>query len=194
MILSDKGFGFINLKDMPSGEYSFGNLKYTNTSWAATKDYKHMAKNHCGAVFVTNLVLYFASIGYSNLIVDKSKDNTFAAVHRIVGNGPVITVARKAKEYFYERGYTLEYSRVVSLEDIKEAISDNQPLGVLLTNGIFSWHWIMVVGWRQYKSIGDSEENYLRIVDSWNQTADRFFKVGSDSILWSTTKYRLSPL
>lgn len=193
MILT-KDFGFIDLSNMPTEEFNHDNLEYKNIDWARTKDYNHLAKNHCGAVFVTNLALYFASKGYGDLLIDNNKDDTFEGVHRIVGNGPALTVAKKGKEYFYERGYSLEFSRLRSFEDIKDAISKGYPLGVLLTNGIFSWHWIMALGWRQYKAGSSSQENYMRIVDSWNNTADRFYKISTGSRLWSTTKYWINPL
>ena len=176
--------------DIPSGNYSSGKLAYDKIEWAVTKDYKDIAKNHCGAVLVTNLALYFSAKAYNNLLVNNSKYDTFAAVHRVIGNGPVINLARGAKKYFNDRGYTLEYEKVKSYEDIKDAIEKNQPLGLLLSNGIFNWHWIMVVGWRQ----DNSQENYLRIVDSWNRTDERFYKVGSGSRLWLSKKYWIKPL
>lgn len=189
-----ESFGFINLSKMAAGDYEFADISYDKIEWAVTKDYNDMAKNHCGAVSVTNLALYFASNGYSNLIIDNNKEKTFAAAHKIVGNGPKIFIARKAKRYFRQRGYLLEYEKVKSFEAIKDAISMNQPMAVLLSNGFFSWHWILVVGYRQYKNDANCKENYMRIVDSWNSNPDRFYKVNSGSRLWSTTKYWIKPL
>lgn len=186
----EQGFGFIDLMDIPPGDYSSGKLAYDKIDWAVTKDYIDKAKNHCGAVLVTNLALYFSAKGYNNLLVNNSKDDTFVAVHRIVGNGPIISLTKKARKFFNERAYALEYEGVKSYKDMKDAIDKGQPLGLLLSSGIFNWHWIMVVGWKE----DTSQRSYLRIVDSWNRTDERFYKVDSGSRLWLARKYWIEPL
>lgn len=190
----DEGYGFMDLNEMPLGNYSSDNIKYDDISWATTGEYVDMAKNHCGAVLVTNLALFFASNGFSDVIIDDSKDKTFEAVHKIVGNGPIINVAKKAKQYFYERGYSLEHKNLEGFEDIKDAIANNHPLGVLLSSGFFSWHWIMVIGWTQHNSEEKFIENYLRIIDSFYDTADRYYQINFGSRWWSTREYWIRPL
>ncbi|MBF7097556.1 hypothetical protein [Alkalibacter mobilis] len=180
-----KKYNILNLSGMPTGVYSSNCIINKNIDWAITRKFKDFAKNHCGAVLVTNLAIYFSSSGYKNLIVDDSVSNTFNFVHKIVGNGPVIKLSSKARTYFAERGCDLHYKRVNSYEKIKEAVNRGNPLGLLLSNGFTNWHWVMVVGWREYET-GD---NYLNIVDGWNNSINRFYKINSRSIWWMATEY-----
>lgn len=180
-------FGFININNMPGGSYKYSDLPFEGIDWATTGPYSDIARDHCGAVFVTNLAIYFANRGFDNLLIDNDRYKTFREIHKIIGNGPVAVVACKARKYFSSRGYSLKYRKVCSFNGIQASILNNRPLGILLTNNIASWHWVMAIGWRRY----DSEGKYLRIVDGWNNTSDRFYKINSNSILWSATEYWL---
>lgn len=179
------GYGFIDLGNMPSGSYSSDTItKASTTDWATTGEFSEIAKNHCAATAVTNFALYFANRGHSNLKID-TVYKTFEAVHKIVGNGPVMTIADEAKDYFSDRGYTLKTSSVGTFSGIITAVTNERPSGILLANGIVDWHWVICVGYRAYSS-GD---NYMRIVDGWNDTIDRFYLIHSGSMWWSATEY-----
>ncbi|MBE5064029.1 hypothetical protein INF30_12270 [Lachnospiraceae bacterium DSM 108991] len=180
----DGDYGFINWSDMPSGSYTSDNIPYSGTSWVITGDFDDIASDHCGATAVTNLANYFANQGYSKL-KKSSNRNTFIAVHNIVGNGPVMTIADKAKKYFSNCGYTLQYSSVGTFTGIKDATKKDRPCGILLADGIVKWHWILSVGYRDYNSGGD----YIRIMDGWNRNVNRFYKPGSGSLWISATQY-----
>lgn len=180
----DGDYGFVNWGDMPSGGYSASTLPCSNVNWVVTSDFNDIATNHCGATAVTNLAMYFYSKGYSDLKKDTSRD-TFIAVHKIVGNGPVMTIADKAKTYFSNCGYTLNYKAVGTYAAMKTAIKNSRPCGVLLADGIVEWHWILSVGYREY-SAGDQ---YMRIMDGWNRTIDRFYKIHTGSLWISASEY-----
>ncbi|QQY79006.1 hypothetical protein EDD65_104172 [Keratinibaculum paraultunense] len=185
MARGDGDYGFINLKDMPSGSYTAKTiLSATSTDWTIMDSYNDIAKNHCGATTVTNLALYFAKRGNTNLKINTKRD-TFKAVHKIIGNGPSMTIASGAKQYFKDRGYTLNYKSVSNFNGIKSATTDNHPCGILLADGLFAWHWIISVGYREYNSGG----NYMRIMDNWFNTVDRYYKIGTGSLWWSATEY-----
>lgn len=179
------GYGFINLGNMPSGSYSSDTItKASTTDWATTGEFSEIAENHCAATAVTNFALYFANRGHSNLKID-TVYRTFEAVHKIVGNGPVMTIADEAKEYFSDHGYTLKTSSIGSFSGIITAVTNERPSGILLANGIVDWHWVICVGYRSY----DSGDNYMRIVDGWNDTINRFYLINSGSMWWSATEY-----
>lgn len=185
MTRGDGDYGFINLKDMPSSSYVPKTiLSAKTTDWAIMDDYDDIARNHCGATTVTNLALYFAKRGNTNLTINNKLD-TFKAVHNIVGNGPSMIIAPSAKQYFKDRGYTLNYSSVRDFDGIKSAADSDNPCGVLLADGLFSWHWIISVGYRQY----DSGGNYMQIMDNWYNTVDRYYRIGTGSLWWSATEY-----
>ena len=69
---------------------------------------------------------------------------------------------------------------------LKEAVRNDHHVGILLANGIVAWHWILGVGYRNYTS---SSDLYLRIVDGWNNNANRFYKPNSNSLWVSSTEY-----
>lgn len=186
--MSKKEYGFINQKDLPSGAYHEEELPLLEEiTWAKTSDYGDLAKNHCGAVFVTNLALYYSALGYGNLLGDNPKD-TFSTIHTIVGNGPKVFLAGNASSYFFQRGYDLEHSTFRSHEKTKEAICEGQPMGLLVSAGLFQWHWVMVVGFRQY----DSKKLYVKIVTGWDSKNTKYYKLGNNFSWWSATSYRTS--
>lgn len=185
-VCSDGDYGFIDWGDMPSGTYDWDMVaNAASTDWATTGEFSSIAKNHCGATAVTNFALYFANCGYSNLKINSSVYDTFVAVHKIVGNGPVMTIADEAKEYFTDRGYTLKTSSVGSFSGIQTAIGNDRPCGILLANAIVDWHWVICVGYRAYNSGG----SYMRVVDGWNDTTLKFYLCNSGSTWISATQY-----
>lgn len=189
VFLGDGDYGFIDWGDLPTSSFTWDMVPAAiSTDWATTGEFSSIAKNHCGATAVTNFALYFARIGYSNLKINSSVYDTFVAVHKIVGNGPVMTIADKAKTYFSSRGYNLKTSPVSDFSGIKTAIGNDRPCGILLANGIVDWHWIICVGYRDYGSDG----KYMRIVDGWNDTTYRFYRCNSGSIWISATQYWVS--
>lgn len=187
--MGDGDYGFYDLGSMPGGSYSSDLISYaSSTDWINTDDVSDIARDHCGATAVTNLALYFAKRGKTNLKIDDSKRSTFIEVHKIIGNGPVMMIAGGATQYFSNRGYTLNHSSIGSYSGVKTAIGNNRILGILLADGIVSWHWILGVGYRQYTS----GENYIRIMDGWHNTVDKYYKINSGSMWWSATQYWVS--
>ncbi|WP_024854187.1 hypothetical protein [Mediterraneibacter gnavus] len=183
--LGDGDYGFIDWNDMPSGSYNFDYLPVSNIDWITTGETSNFAKDHCGAVAVTNLAFYFE---HTNQIrFDGTRLGKFIWVHQFVGNGPKMTIAPEAKDFFYDIGYDLKYNTFGSISQYKTAIDKNRPCGILLAEGIVNWHWILGVGWREYSS----GNFYMRIVDGWDGTANRFYKPYSDSLWISATEYWL---
>lgn len=183
-------YGFLASSALQSGKYVSDTIRSAGTvDWAITGDYNDIASDHCGATAVTNLALYFAKNGKTNLKL-KTKRDTFIAVHKFVGNGPKTTIADEAKKYFSDRGYTLNYNtETAKKQNIKTATTNERPCGILLTNKINDWHWVISVGWREYTSSGDF---YVRIVNGWDNTIDRYYKPNSGSQWWTVTSYWVS--
>ena len=77
------------------------------------------------------------------------------------------------------------HNKLRTFEEIKNAINKKHPVGLLLMKNLFDWHWIMVVGYREYKS----GQEYLRIVDGWNNTYNRFYKINNGSYCIRKTEY-----
>ncbi len=185
MAYEDRDYGFLEKWDLPDGNYEGKELKCSGVNWVVTGDFKDIAKNHCGAVAVTNLALYFAAKGAAGL-KRKNERETFSAVHNVVGNGPVLRITRKARQYFDFRGYELFKKTVRSFSGIKDAIDNDMPCLVLLAHGITHWHWVLAVGYREYP---DNKGRYLHIIDGWTRNQDKFYKPGSGSRMATAKKY-----
>lgn len=179
-------FGFFYSYDMPSGNYTSDMIMSAGTvDWVTTYDNNDIAHDHCGATTATNIALYFAKRGKTNLKINNKRD-TFIAVHSYVGNGPKTTIASDTAAYFLSRGYTLNYcTMLTNKQSIKNATTADRPCGILLMDGINSWHWVLGVGWREYTN----NDFYIRINDSWHNQTNRYYKPGNGSVWWSVTSY-----
>lgn len=186
-LFDDGDYGFIDWKDMPIGGHTSDTLAGLTTisNWALWNNYSNIANNHCGAVAVTNLALIFAAKGYSNLMVNQSVDDTFDAVHLIVGNGPKAMIAGDAKTYFSSKGYTLNYSNVNTWAKYSSAIKNEHPCCMLLENSLTSWHWVVCVGYREYTN----GANYYQIQNGWDNNIQTYYLGNSGSTLISITEY-----
>lgn len=193
-------YGFFDFADLPSTD---GYKRDFCVSWHSV-DWLDMSevssdkvKDHCGATAVTNLALYFAELGKQSLLIgsksegDEYRTKTFAKVHEIVGNGPKVTIANDAVEYFSNRGVTLKYKtdRNLFMSDhiqaYKNAIWASHPCGLLLEDGIDSWHWILGVGWREYENNG----MYFEVVNGWARNETKWYKPGNEATWISATEY-----
>lgn len=177
-------YGFIKSKNMLNGEYTHGHIDYIGTNWVTTGDLKY-GKNHCAATVGSNIALYYSNLGYRDLRKEKDEHGTFGELYKIIGNGPILFLRRKLKSYFKDRGYNLKYKTHRSFEKIKVAIKNNRPCAVLLSASPENWHWVMVIGFREYKT----GEKYLQILDSWNKNENNFYKMGQGGVFILATEY-----
>lgn len=190
----DRRYGFIDSRNMPSGAYNAGELPCEGIRWVVTSDFSDLAVNHCGAVAVTNLELYFARNGYWKLAdgeVSQGRENDedrrtlFCAIHKIVGNGPKITIAGGAKRCFAAKGYRLHARKVKNFAALRRAVEKGHPCAVLLMANLMEWHWALAVGWRSYISGGQ----YIRLMDGWNRDMDCFYQPGHGARWMAATEY-----
>lgn len=180
------GYGIIKYEDLPDFKYEDKKLDLSGIHWAEMRKFSDIAKNHCGPTFITNLAIYFESKGYTGLLIDGDVRKTFEHVHKMTGNGPVVMTARTAKKYFAQRGYKLKYSIVDSFEEIKEAIDQGKPLSLLVMEHLFSWHWVMGVGY-----LDSDKYDFVRIINAWEDTPERFYLVNQGAVFMSARKYEI---
>lgn len=69
----------------------------------------------------------------------------------------------------------------------KNRIRNDNRVSVMSVGGygFVDWHWILCVGYREYSNGG----NYMRIVNGWDNTANKFYKINSGSLWISATEY-----
>ena len=94
--------------------------------------------------FTDNIVIPFAKFDCCRVFkvinsnLDQGgKDKTFAAVHKIVGNGPEATIAGNLKKYFSSCGYTAKTRSASSYNAVKDAVRSGHPSALLLEGSTF---------------------------------------------------------
>ena len=112
------------------------------------------------------------------------------AVHGVVGNGPVYNFDNPIIAYAYNQNVSLQCSAVSSFTDIKSSINNNTPCTMLLMNSLLNWHWMLAIGWRTYPSDGSLQ--YVRVVDGWYDTTNRYYKWNDSATFYSGRKHTLS--
>ena len=133
-----------------------------NRRWACCSDFADRAKNHCHAVCLCNLLSYLFP----------KQQISFSEVHKIVKNGPVFTL-RKAKRLFSSYHLPLSAEKLRNYEDLKTALSHENPCMILMANHLCDWHWILALGFAET----DDGQQFVRIADGWHPDCDRWYAV-----------------
>lgn len=170
--MGKKGYGFLHEDSMPHGDFKEIQLKdIEDLDWAVTGPYCDIAKNHCATVCLTNLYKIYCKKGLKGEL--KENDEIFKKVYGFTGNGPIIALGRKCRRFFRSLGMHMTMKKDRKLDDIISSINNDEPVALLVTGGLFLWHWIICVGVRTY---ADGTQ-YLKIMDNWNRTLKRFLPV-----------------
>lgn len=141
-------------------------LDTSHMTYATTGEFSHLAKNHCAAIMLMNICLYY---GYGT----NSRSQLFVNIHKVVGNGPVIFIEKKARRAFRNISASIDIKRIKGPSKMKEALDNKYPLGILITDKRLHMHWIMAVGYSIYQG-----QLYLHIIDGWNRDRIRLLKIG----------------
>lgn len=187
---SKQPYGLIREADLTDPMADLNDLHLGQNTWAVAETYREEAKDHCAALLITNLALYFSRQGYGGLLINDHIDDTFREVYRMVGDGPIPMTADKAKKYFLERGYRLKTRPVMTYRRLKKAIDLGRPLGLLLTESWNHWHWVLAVGYRKTVEKG----KYIHVVDGWHARGNQYYQVHKGSFWWSATEYALTEI
>ncbi len=169
-----KTYGFIPEKELPAGTFKEELIPGAlDREWTVTGDYSRVARNHCAAVLITNLVHYYVDRETKERIRQKSgSGRLFYDVHEKVGNGPVLRIFSRAKRYVGPMGYQIDHRKVKDKESFLSAVRRGRPCVMLLMAEALEWHWVLVVGVREY----EDGSWYLRLADGWHRKADIFWK------------------
>ncbi|MGI5949987.1 hypothetical protein [Peptoniphilus sp.] len=179
-----KSFAFLKSKDLPNKNYISKTLDGVDKmNWITTGQTNLYAKNHCAAVAETNMFLYY------NRENSNDKIKIFKKVHEIVGNGPVFSIDTSAKKFFKANGYSLFSKKVNNISNYKEEIENGHIVAILIAKGIVNWHWILGVGFREY----EDGNFYAQIIDGWNNTSDKFYKLNNDKSWISARSFVKNP-
>ena len=181
-------YGFIYRQDLPAGICHSDDLNTSGITWAEMSDYDDIAHWHCAATCATNLIAYFDHIGY-DLLENNSLDDTFEILHNDIGDGPVFMFGGWMANYIRDRGYTLYFTDVLSFEEMQNAISEEHPLSVLLSQVLGEMHWVVGIGWREYEPQYDNGGQYLHIITEWDNNTNVYYRINNVSILTHSSEF-----
>ncbi len=189
MLINNKSsYAFFDTLDLPKDDYLEQTIAYTETiDWLTTAEFQAKAHNHCGAVTAANIALFYNASEAYNFETEQSNHQIFYAIHQIMGDGPIIRMAKPLSKFFRQHNTALHYRGVKDYNQLKKAIDNNHICTILLMNALFDWHWVLAVGYRQYAN-GDK---YIRIVDSWHNSINRYYKLRAQTKWWAATEYWL---
>ena len=166
----------VEWNNMPSGAYTAAYLSDCGLiDYGTTGEFGGLngAHDHCAATAAFNVVAYYSDyLDAPDLYVNGDKDDTFIAIHEYIGNGPVLFNKYNdgLSNYVTERGYTYHYSISHNYAAVKSGIDSHCMSTLILAGSLASYHMVNVVGYREYSA----GFNYMRIVDGWENTTQRF--------------------
>lgn len=181
------GYGFTIWYDMPDATFTGANLPVTSIQWG-TYELEPTASGNCGRTAATNIAIYFYSQGYTNMLVNSDIQQTYDSIANYISDGPAMTIAGGLSSYASTKGYTLNYDTnliLFNFSTYKAAINNSRPVGMLLTDTTYGWHWIVGVGYREYST----GSKYARIVNGWENTSLRFYLWNQESTIISMSSY-----
>ena len=183
-------YGMIDWSNMPTDAsyYTKTIQGGANIDYGTTGEFSGVngAQNHCAATAAFNVIAYYSVyLDIPELFVDDDREGTFTAIHEYIGNGPVLfdRYNNGLADYAEDRGRTYHYERGGTYSLIKDGINSNHMSTILLTSSITSWHMVNAVGYREYST----GTKYIRIVNGWENTANRF--ILSNNIVGSYTTW-----
>ena len=201
-------YGFLAAQDLPETDiFDERILPDAKTMrFATTGDYSQIAKNHCGAVCASNVLLCLGggtdlhrapasakgTLSAEDLPEQSEqsllRNRVFSIMHRLMGNGPVFTLNGSIKKGARDLGFLILSERASSRPDIIRSIDNGKPVALMLANGIFDWHWVLCVGYRRYP-LAYGGKTYLRLANSWSPEADVFYVPGEGARILSGRAY-----
>jgi hypothetical protein len=171
-LADEKKYGFLSESQLPkSNHYEIALPKSELRNWGTTGEFESIrnAKNHCAATAAFNTAYYYKGL-YQNsrLFVNNSRKDSFEALHKSIGNGPVLfyKLKRGLSLYALQAGFAFASKPGSSYAHAKACI-DNGCMGILLlTAGLADWHYANALGYREY----ESGERYLKTIDNWHSS------------------------
>lgn len=173
--MAKEKYGFFDdLLQIKSNPIEFNSIPVDEKKLFVTSSYPQ-AKNHCAAVSSTNIEEALYGTG------------DFDDHYRAIGNGPVISFARKNKKVLASKGKFVEYKTkfLRKINFIKNSIDENKIVSLLLMANPLDYHWILCTGYIEY----EDGTLVLRIIDNWNKRI-RYYRPNKGSIILSATAYK----
>lgn len=150
--------------------YGFIDGGSSDRVYAVTSDYDDIARNHCAATMMVNLMLRC----YAQDPMCRDRRELFLGIHRIVGNGPILFLPRRANRYLASRGVPMACGQVCRrltetrpdrLSDLAQReLAAGNACALLVAESLLNWHWVLAVSVK----IRPSGTAAFCIVDGWH--------------------------
>lgn len=131
--------------------YGFIDAGPADRVFVVTGDNADIARNHCAATMLANLML----CRYGEGAVCRNRRELFRGIHRIIGNGPILRLDRRANRYLAGQGVPLVCRqinrRVAEAPDrlvqlVQRELDAGRPCGLMVAESLWNWHWVLVLG------------------------------------------------
>ncbi len=142
--------------------------------WGTTTEFDRYGKNHCASVSIFNIIQYYAHLLKSPDLNGHTRLDTFESIYNLAGKGPTIPVSYRSAFVNSIIPHYKAYAggRAVSWDNYVAAIRDQRMVYLVLWPSLFNAHYVNGIGFREYYS----GEKYVRIVDNWRKTTDRYYR------------------
>ncbi len=141
--------------------------------WGTTTEFDRYGKNHCASVSIFNAIQYYGHRLNDPGLNHRSRPDIFQSIYALAGRGPTAPLAYRSalrnSMITPYRAYTRR--RAVSWSNYVAAIRDQRMIYLVLWPSLFNAHYVNGIGFREYYSGG----KYVRIVDNWSNTTDRYY-------------------
>lgn len=136
-------------------DYGFVDVGPADHVYAVTSDYEDLARNHCAVTMLVNAVI--SCLGAEPVCQDRRA--LFVAIHRFVGNGPVLRLQNRANRYFQSAGLPIRCRQVNRriterrpdrLTDlVQRELAAGRPCALMVAASPLDWHWVLALAAKQ---------------------------------------------
>lgn len=150
--------------------YGFVDAGPSAQTFAVTGDYADIARNHCAATMLTNVMLQHDGAGAAG----PPWRSLFCGVHAAIGNGPVLWIPRRANRYLAANRVPVvcrqvnrhlcetRPDRLAAI--LYEEIAAGRVCGLMVAASALQWHWVLAVSAERN---ADGTRSFL-IADGWH--------------------------
>lgn len=131
--------------------YGFKDAGPADRIYVVTGDHADIARNHCAATMLANMMLRC----YGKEAVCRDRRELFMGIHRVIGNGPVLWLERRANRYLESQripGTCRQINRHLTemqpdrlVQVALRELGAGRPCGLMVAGSLLDWHWVLAL-------------------------------------------------
>lgn len=171
-----RDFNIFPESGLPSTDCKDDDIPSISLTWGTTSEFENYASDHCGATSAFNMVLYYLNrVGMP--VSSSNRVSTFKGLHNYIGNGPVLPMAyRNGIAAYVHNILGLSSPTVGSISSTWNNVITKTEEDIMtyyiVWPTILEAHYINGIGYRDY---GNVSQRYVRVIDNWTNTTDRYY-------------------